>query len=207
RVEDEGAREGDALLLAAGHLSRMLVGEPAQPDKIEDLANALSLLRARKRAHAKRKGDVALHRHVGEQGIVLEDDADVALVRLAARQILAAELHGAAGRGFEARDQHQRRCLARAARAEQREELALRDVEADPVDGVDAAVVGLHETVELQIGQCQAPARGTMSASTTTQPAPVSLTTIGFTSSSARLSRSAHAKSPTASSARASAPT
>src|SRR3989454_2286711 len=207
RVEDEAPGERDALLLAAGQLARMLIGEPAQPDKVEDLVHALRLLRARKRAHAQRKGDVALDRHVGKQGVVLEDDADVALVWLAARQILAAELDDAAAGLLEARDHHQRRRLPRAARAEQGEELALVDLEADPVDGVDAAVVGLHETVELQICQCQAPGRGTMSASTTTQPAPISRTTIGFTSSSARLSRSAHAKSPTASSARARAPT
>src|SRR6266850_1055765 len=207
RVEDEAPRERDALLLAAGELARMPVGEPAQPDQVEDFAHALSSLRLRKRAHAQRKGDVALDRHVWEQRVVLEDDADVALVRLAARQIFAVELDDAAGGLLETRDHHQRRRLPGAARAEEREELALRDVEADPVDSVDAAVVGLHETVEPQVGQCQAPPRGTMSASTTTQPAPVSLTTIGFTSSSPRLSRSVHAKSPIASSARASAPT
>src|SRR3989442_2276569 len=207
RVEDEATCERDALLLAAGELARMLVGEPAQPDQVEDFPHALGLLRPRKCSHAQRKGDVLLDGHVGEQRVVLEDDADVALVRLAARQILAAELYDAAGGLLEARDHHQRRRLPRAARAEEREELALRDVEADSIDGVDAAVVGLHQTVELQVGQYQAPARGTMSASTTTHPAPVSLTTIGFTSSSPRLWRSAHATSPIASSARASAPT
>src|SRR5438067_8816618 len=207
RVEDKAPRERDALLLAPGELARLLAGEPAQPDKVEDFAHALCLLRARKRAHAQRKGDVALDGHVRKQRGVLEDDADVALVRLAARQILAVELDDAAGVLLEAGDHHQRRRLPGAARAEERDELALRDVEADPIDSVDAAVVGLHETVEPQVCQCQALARGTMSASTTTKPAPVSLTTIGFTSSSPRLSRPAHARSPIASSARASAPT
>src|SRR5262245_1966010 len=207
RVEDEAAREGNALLLAAGQLARMLVGEGPQADQVKDLAHALGLARARKPAHAQWKGHVALDRHVGEQRVVLEDDTDVALVRLAARQILAAELDDAAGRLLEAGDHHERRRLSGAARAEQGEELALRDVETDPVDGVDAAVVGLHEIFELEICQRQALARGTMSASTTTHPAPACLTTIGFTSSSPRLSCSAHAKSPIASSARASAPT
>src|SRR4029434_7763889 len=183
----------------------MCVGVGAQPDQIEDLAHALALLRARKRAHAQGESDVVLDRHVGEQRVVLEDDADVALVRLAARQILAAELDDPAGGLLEACDHHEGRRLPRAAWAEEREELALRDVQADPVDGVDAAIVGLHETVELEVCQRQALARGTMSASTTTHPAPVCLTTMGFTSSSPRLSRSAHAKATIASSARASA--
>src|SRR5262249_47040134 len=207
RVEDEATGERDTLLLTAGQLARVFVGEGPQADEVEDRAHALGLPRARKPAHAQRESDVALDRHVGEQRVALEDDADVALVRLAARQILAAELDDATGRLLEAGDHHERRRLPGAARAEEREELALRDVEADAVDGVDAAVVGLHETLELEICQRQALARGTMSASTTTHPAPVGFTTIGFTSSSARLSRSAHAKSPIASSARASAPT
>src|SRR5262245_15738737 len=207
RVEDEATGERDTLLLTAGQLARVLIGEGPQADEVEDLAHALGLSRARKPAHAQRESDVALDRHVGEQRVALEDDADVALVRLAERQILAAELDDAVGRFLEAGDHHERRRLPGAARAEEREKLALRDVEADAVDGVDAAVVGFHETVELEIRQRQALTRGTMSASTTTQPAPVGLTTIGFTSSSARLSRSAHAKSPIASSARASAPT
>src|SRR4030095_1833036 len=203
RVEDEAPRERDTLLLAPPLLARVFVGVGAQPDQIEDLAHALALLRARKRAHAQGESDVALDRHVGEQRVVLEDDADVALVRLAARQILAAELDDPAGGLLGACDHHEGRRLPRAAWAEEREELALRDVQADPVDGVDAAIVGLHETVELEVCQRQALARGTMSASTTTHPAPVCLTTMGFTSSSPRLSRSAHAKSPIASSARA----
>src|SRR5205807_3536397 len=136
---DKAPREGHALLLAAGQLARKLVGEPTQTDKVENFAYALSLLRARKRAHAQRKGDVALDRHVWEQRVALEDDTDVALIRLAARQVLAAELDDAAGGLPEARDHHQRRRLPRPAPAEDRDKLALRDVEADPIDGVDAA--------------------------------------------------------------------
>src|SRR5262245_34745827 len=111
----------------------MLLRELPQPDQVQDLAHTLGLPRAGEAAHAQGKGDVALDRHVGEQRVVLEDDADVALVRLAARQVLAAELYDAAGRLLESGDHHERRRLPRAARAEQGEELALRDVEADPV--------------------------------------------------------------------------
>src|SRR4030095_3866903 len=108
RVEDEAPADRDALLLAAGQLARMLVGEGRQPDQVEDLAHSLGLPRARKAAHAQRKGEAALDRHVGEQRVVLEDDADVALVRLAARQVLAAELDDAAG-GLLVRGYHPER--------------------------------------------------------------------------------------------------
>src|SRR5207253_6766463 len=121
RVEDEATRERDALLLAAGELARMLVGEPAQPDKVEDFAHALGPLRTRKCAHAQRKGDVALDGHVGEQRVVLEDDADVAPVRLAARKISAADLNDPAGGLPEPPDNLHLRRLPRAARPEERE--------------------------------------------------------------------------------------
>src|SRR5207244_12550159 len=98
--------------------------------------------------------------------------------RWSARRVFPVDPDRAARRFLEARDHHERRRLARPARAQQRQELALRDVEADAVDGVDAPIVRLHEPVEPEVGQTQAPARGTISASTTTQPA--SRTTIGF---------------------------
>src|SRR5262249_25602649 len=59
----------------------------------------------------------------------------------------------AAGVGqFEARDHAQRRGLAAARGAEQREEFTGGDVEGDPVDGHDAAVEGLGHI--LQTGGC-----------------------------------------------------
>ena len=53
--------------------------------------------------------------HVREQGIVLEHHADIALVGLAQRQIMSAQLDDAAGRGLESRDHQQRGGLAGAA--------------------------------------------------------------------------------------------
>ena len=48
------------------------------------------------------------------------------------------------GHGLEPRDHAQRRRLAAARRAEQRDELALRDLERDVVDGGDVAVLLGH---------------------------------------------------------------
>src|SRR5437879_8231621 len=114
-------------------------------------------------------------------------------------QLLCGEVYGAAVRLLEAGDHHERRRLAGAARSQERDELAPGDVDADVVDGVDASVVRLHEPVQSQVRHRRypvtTPARGTMRASTITQPAPAALTTMGLTSSSSRLSRSAQAKS------------
>ena len=58
---------------------------------------------------------------------------------------LAADMDAARIRHLEARDHAQRRGLAAARRAQQREELAGRDVERHPVDGDDAAVEALGD--------------------------------------------------------------
>jgi hypothetical protein len=76
---------------------------------------------------------------VREQRVVLEHRVDVARVRGPAADVGARQLDAAAVGLLEAGDQAQRRALARARRAEQREELAATDVERDGVDGRDLA--------------------------------------------------------------------
>jgi hypothetical protein len=76
---------------------------------------------------------------VREQGVVLKDGVDVARVRRAAGDVGPGELDAAAVGQLEAGDEAQRRRLARAGRAEQREELPARDVERDRIHRDDVA--------------------------------------------------------------------
>ena len=64
--------------------------------------------------------------HVAEQGVVLEDEPDLALTRGDMRDVAAVQRHAAAIELGQARDRAQERALATAARPEQHEELALR---------------------------------------------------------------------------------
>ena len=84
-------------------------------------------LGARDLAHAQPVLDVLAHGHVREQRVVLEDRVDVACVRRTGRDVGARQLDASAVGLLEARDQPQRRRLARARGAEQREELAARE--------------------------------------------------------------------------------
>ena len=77
----------------------------------------------------KAKGDVLAHGHVREDGVILENHADVALVRGDVVDDPAVKGDGAALDGVEARNHAQQRRLAAAGGAEQREELALPDVQ------------------------------------------------------------------------------
>jgi hypothetical protein len=85
--------------------------------------------------HAQAEGDVLEHRHVPEQRVVLEDEADLALARPACRvtsspwNSTCASLVGE----FQAGDDAQQRGLAGAGGPEQRDQFAGRHVEAHVV--------------------------------------------------------------------------
>ena len=92
-------------------------------------------------AQLQREGDVLGDAHVREQRVVLEDHADVALVRRQADDLAVAEEDARrwSGRTKPASTISERR-LARARGAEQRQELAARDVEVDIVERREVAV-------------------------------------------------------------------
>jgi hypothetical protein len=66
---------------------------------------------------------------VAEERVVLEDEADVALLHRQRQGVLAAEHHAARGREIEAGEDAQQRRLAGAGRPEQRHQFAGLDVE------------------------------------------------------------------------------
>ena len=100
-------------------------------------------------ARAQAIGHVLATRHVREQGVVLEDDADVALV---GRQVVdggAVDPHAAGGLADEAGDDAQQGGLAAAGRTEQGHDLARLDGERHAVDG-DGRAVADREVVDVQ---------------------------------------------------------
>ena len=102
-------------------------------------------------AHLERKGDVLEHVHVRPDRVGLEHHAEVALVGRdedpLARRVdeASGDLDLARGRLLQPGDRAQRRGLAAAGGAEQREQLALRHVERHVLRGLDhgAVLVGI----------------------------------------------------------------
>jgi hypothetical protein len=129
----------DALALAAGELARIAVGEPVELHEIEQLfhpgADRGLLFPDRARLHAQAEGDVLEHCHVAEQRVVLEHEADVPLTRALRQCVLAVEGDFARIRPVEAGDDPQQRGLAGARGSEQRQQLAIVDLEVDAVEG------------------------------------------------------------------------
>ena len=153
RVQDQRARQRDALLLPARELAGPALLEPGQSHQLQSGGDPVFRLLLGRALVPQAEGDVLLHGQVGEEGVVLEHGVDVALVRWRLRHVDAVEQDLALGRFLEAGDHAQRRRLATARRAQQREELAWGDVQVDACDGHEVAET-LHEVDELDLSAC-----------------------------------------------------
>ena len=137
-VVDQRAGDGDALLLAAGELVRLALGEVAE---LHELQHVVDLLLHRLDAPpAQPEGDVLGDVQVREERVRLEDGVHRPLVRRQIGDVLVAEEDRAGGRLLKPGDHAERGGLATARRAEQGEERALRDGQFERVDGGEGAV-------------------------------------------------------------------
>ena len=141
RVRGEDAGQGDPLLLAAGELGRQPPAVARQADHRQHLLDPAAdrvLLRALDRQPERH---VVGDRQVREQGRRLEHEADVPLPRRQERHVVGVEVDPPVGRLDQPGDHPQRRRLAAARRPEQRDHLAVGDLEVEGVDGDGRAVV------------------------------------------------------------------
>ena len=81
RLVSKRAGQCHPLLLAAGQLTRKTPSQASQPDQLEELVAPLLPSVGRDFADPQRKLDIIRDRHVLEQGIMLKDEADTALLR------------------------------------------------------------------------------------------------------------------------------
>ena len=135
------ARDGDALLLAAGELARIGVSLVGQADACEQLARRVLGLLLRDVADLDRgQHDVLEHRHVWEQVEALEDHADFLAylvdVSLAVEHD-AIDADFAGSRLFEVVHAAQQRALARAGRPDNDDDLFLLNCEVDALEHLD----------------------------------------------------------------------
>ena len=91
RLGRERAGEPHPLPLSAGELRRVAMPEALELHEVQELVDPLGDLRLRALAHLQAERDVLAHGHVLEGGVVLEDEADVPLLRRERRRVLAAE--------------------------------------------------------------------------------------------------------------------
>ena len=119
--------------------SRLARAEAFELHQRQHLVDARRDLGLRQAVLLQAEGDVARDRQMREQRVALEHHVDRPPVRRHAGDVLAVEQDAALVGRLEAGEHAQQRGLAAAGRAEQREELALVDVERHAVDGGEAA--------------------------------------------------------------------
>src|SRR3954452_4831068 len=135
-VADEGEREVEAAELAAAERPRVRIGLLAEARELDHLVYV-----ARGGVEASPMRDRLAHRDVPVHARALEHDAHpLAQLVGALLGVVAEHGHDAARPRPVALEDLGRRRLPRAVRAEQPEDLARRDLEVDPADGVMVAV-------------------------------------------------------------------
>src|SRR5712692_10242020 len=144
--------EGDALLLPARELRRILAALVAHADHVEQLAHARRHPGLRGSRVLEPVGHVGGGGEVGEQGVGLEDDAEVPLRGGQGRDVAAGLLDAAARLDVEAGDGAQQRGLAAPRRTQEADELALVDLERDVVEGGEGAEL-LGEALNAEVGR------------------------------------------------------
>ena len=144
RLGHQRAGDGDALLLAAGELAdlahELLLG---QFNLGRHFAHELVDLILVHLLDAQTEGDVLIHGHGREEGVVLEHHTDVALFNRDMGDVLVLDDDGALNRLNEAGDGAQGGRLAAAGRAEEGEELAFLDMDVDVLEGRKVAETDL----------------------------------------------------------------
>src|SRR5262249_30702282 len=145
-LADEGAGDGDALLLPARELRRKMAAARREVDALEDALDLVAALAGRQAAVAERQIDVVPDVEVGHEVEALGDEADLAVAQ--ARHPLVGEAaHGepvepvlALVEAVEETGDVEERRLARARRTHDRHELAALDA-----DGKSGERIGLEE--------------------------------------------------------------
>src|SRR5438552_1298704 len=136
-IGDNGARDGDALLLAAGKLRRGVMLAALDADEPQGLAGALMALAPGRAAIDERQFDILDRGGAGEEIVALEDEAkkiapeQSALVAGEGSDIGAAKEIATARWSIEAAEDIHRRRLAGARRTHDGNKFAARDGEVD----------------------------------------------------------------------------
>jgi hypothetical protein len=135
----EGTGDGDALALAAGELVRVAVIETFEAEEMEEFSDAGFDVASFPFFDFQTERDVSGHAHVLEEGVVLEHETDIALLDGEIVDATAADVKIAFAGHLESGDHAEHGGFAAAARAEQRDELAVGDGKTNVMDGGDVA--------------------------------------------------------------------
>jgi hypothetical protein len=163
---NEGAAKGDALALAAGEGGGVAVEAGGEVEELSGVADAAVGFRLGEMADLQAESEVVIDRHVGVEGMVLEDHGDIAVPRGEVVDDLAGEGDGARVGLLESADEPQGGGLAATRGADEDEEFPVVYEEGGVVHGAKrltaGALEGLGEMLEEDLchgGNCRAAER------------------------------------------------
>jgi hypothetical protein len=130
----QGARHGDALLLAARELAGQSFVEALERHELEQFLAAGDAIRALHAPYAQCEFDVVGHGHVAEQRVVLEHQADAAVAGPHVGHVAAMQGNASVIDAGESGDGAQQGALAAAGRAQEYEEFPLTHLDRHVVD-------------------------------------------------------------------------
>ena len=125
RFGSQRSGDGHALALAARKLVWVAPLQAFQAKQVQQFGYSGFDIRSLPFLDLQAEGDVFEHGHVLEQGVVLEDEPDVALLHGQVINALTANEHVTGGRHFQTGDHAEHGGLAAAAGSEQGHQLAL----------------------------------------------------------------------------------
>ena len=135
RLADDGAAEGDALLLAAGELARLPAQQVLDLEQLGGLLDPPLALLLADLLDLERVEQVVVRAHVRVERVLLENEGDVSVLRLDTDHALVVDADVARVRLLQPGDHAQRGRLAAAGGAEQHQELSVAHLEGEVVDG------------------------------------------------------------------------
>src|SRR5262245_7460343 len=166
-TDHQGAREGDALLLASGKLVNSRLFQTSKLYFFERRGNTPEHFFTRNLSNLQSKCDILGNSQVRKQSIVLEDKTDIAAVRWIVCDVDVIEKDSPAGRLFKACNHAKRRRFSAPGGAKESKELSLFDLQTNRIHHLDygfalsrlrfaaGAREGLRQSFQRESGHCR----------------------------------------------------
>ena len=151
RSIDQGAGQGHTLALTAGELHRFALAVAAEGDHVEGFFGAFAAFAFADAFDFQSVGHVVEHVHVREQRVVLKHSVYISLIRRQPGGFVAVNPDGTCARLFKTGDQAQTGGFAGTGRAQHGKELAVLDVDGNPVYGFHGCMLLLPLEAILKI--------------------------------------------------------
>ena len=155
-LPDDGAADGDALLLSAGEITRHAREEVFDAEDGGGFADAAGDVGRREMADAEAESKVLGDGEVGVEGVVLENHGDIAVAGRKVADVGVANEDAAGGEGLESGDHAEGAGFAAAGGAEEDDERFVGDLEGEVEDSwyllAAAAAVDFSDVLESDAG-------------------------------------------------------